>query len=162
MKRIILLCLAIFLAVGASAQNMYRVTGNNVNVRKGPGKNYGVIAFDGCSGWTKWQLDKSDIVRYLGKQKNGFMYVEAMQPSSCSASYREKGWISSQFLKQMKAKCPNCNGKGFFNRPCTDWPDDEGYGHPHACICQHDVMVPGGNYSAGKQVCNRCNGAGYL
>ena len=78
MKRIVLLCLVMFMAVGANAQSMYICTATNVNVRTGPGKNYSVAT----TGWGEpWQISKNDgsysVVRFLGKKKNGYIFLFA-------------------------------------------------------------------------------------
>ena len=65
MKRILAMLLFV-LTIGVNAQNMYRVTGTNVNVRKGPGKNYSVLTwFDWEGNNAFWRLGKADIVRYI-------------------------------------------------------------------------------------------------
>ena len=60
--------------VNADAQRYgqeMRLTGNTVNVRTGPGKQYSVMYVDG---W-KVQFDKGYPVYYAGKKRNGFTYV---------------------------------------------------------------------------------------
>ncbi len=162
MKRILIMMLLLMATMGANAQNMYRVTGTNVNMRKGAGRNYAVLIWYDWNGIQKWQLGKTDVVRYLGQKKNGFMYVEAYQPTVGSSGVTiERGWVSADYLKLMTRKCPNCNGRGYFNSPCNDYPND-GYGHPHACNCQHELLTPSGNWPGDRQMCHKCNGAGYL
>ena len=70
-------------------------TGNNVNVRKGPGKNYGVLIDDLCE--TKCQLFKGDNVKYAGKSKNGFVYVIFWSGYSTGTTRELYGWVSQQY-----------------------------------------------------------------
>ena len=112
-------------AINADAQ--YRegqylyCTGNNVNVRTGPGKNYRVLLLkEGCpicggkkrSCWMcgaskkKYQLfkghglgnfdDGAVYIVYLGKSRNGFLYVETGETIEGSGV---RGWVSAQYLK---------------------------------------------------------------
>lgn len=79
-----------FLLMAMSAYSQSRVTyectGNNVNVRQGPGTNYAVI--QGSRG--KVQLFKGDRVDSDGQQSNGFIHVYCKNTS---------GWVSAQYLK---------------------------------------------------------------
>jgi len=163
MRRNMMIFLLVLAPLSVNAQNMYRVTGNNVNVRKGPGKNYAVLTWEDFYGKEqKWQLDKTDVVRYLGKKKNGFMYVEAYQPVAGSIGQDiERGWVSTEYLKLMTRKCHSCNGRGYFNRPCDEYPD-EGYGHGNYCACSHVLLTPNGDWPGGKVICKKCKGHGYL
>ena len=127
MKRIILFCLVMFLAIGANAQykkgQMLVCTGNNVNVRTGPGKNYPVATISNCficegrnrnctacggrPGRSKYQLMKGDglgecengdiAIEYLGKSKNGFHYVSCYE---CIEGIGTRGWVSAQYLRK--------------------------------------------------------------
>lgn len=63
----------------------YRCTGNNVNVRKGPGTNYAVITYNRC----KIQLFKEEWAEGDGKQSNGFIHI--VKPRD--------GWVSAQYLR---------------------------------------------------------------
>ena len=158
MKRFMMMLLLVMATMGANAQTIYKVTGTNVNVRSGPGKNYSVLTFYGYDGDKKWQLDKTDKVRYLGKKQNGFMYIEAFMPSGGSATPDlEKGWVSAQYLKLAK-KCTNCNGMGFFNRPCRA-QDGSPNMHTYHCDCQSCRLH---SNCGGKQHCHKCYGWGYL
>lgn len=108
MKRILLTLMVMFAAVVANAQKQgFISTGQNVNVRTGPGLKYklakDVVSGDDC------QLDRGQVVTYLGKKKNGFTYV---QVSSTLTEYHCKGWVYSKYLKPVKL-CPVCKGEGY-------------------------------------------------
>ena len=93
---------------GANAQKQgFISTGQNVNVRTGPGKQYPLAKEDFSE--EPCQLDKGMLVRYLGKKKNGFCYVEV---SSMITEYYCKGWVSAKYLRPVKL-CPRCNGEGY-------------------------------------------------
>ena len=74
MKRFSFLLLLMFAVVAVNAQSKgFVCTGDYVNVRTGPGKNYKV--YDVETGH-KRQLSKGDVVKYSGKKKNGFCLVQ--------------------------------------------------------------------------------------
>ncbi len=104
MKRIsiVLMLLCVMLAVNAQ-HNGYVCTGNNVNVRTGPGKNYAV--YDVGDGH-KRQLSKGDVVQNYGKKKNGFCLIQG--PLEWGGDERD-GWVSAQYLRPVKL-CPKCKG----------------------------------------------------
>lgn len=158
MKKLLFLLTMVFTSITVNAQVYYRCTGDNVNVRKGPGTNYAVITNQGFE--TKCQLFKGNVVKYAGKTKNGFTFVSFLNCGQTGAScYRDGGWVASRYLKKMTRKCTACNGKGFFNKPCTDTegPAEDHYG---SCPCQGRYCLHDGCY--GKQHCSKCNGVGYL
>ncbi len=158
MKKNLMIFMLLLTVATVEAQTYYRCTGDNVNVRKGPGKNYAVITNEGFL--TKCQLFKGDVVKYAGKAKNGFTYVKFLNCGQTGAScYPDHGWVSTQYLKKLTRKCNVCNGRGFFNRPCTDTegPAESHYG---ACACQGRYCLHDGCYL--KQHCSNCNGVGYL
>lgn len=158
MKRIFLAMTLLFLAVIANAQTIYRCTGDNVNVRTGPGKNYAVMMNDGFQ--MKCQLFKDSRVRYAGKQRNGFTYVKFLNCGMTGAScYPDYGWVATQYLKPMTRRCPECKGKGYFNRPCKDFPEILPDDHPSACPCSGACLH---DNCRGKQHCHKCGGLGYL
>ncbi len=127
MKRLFLFCLVLFATLGVDAQS-YRVgqklvcTGDNVNVRTGPGKNHRVYLMkEGCPicdgkdrscymcEWAKnkkFQLMKGEgrgkcdegewEIIYQGKSRNGFLYVSIFE---CVEGYGVVGWVSSQYLR---------------------------------------------------------------
>jgi len=118
MKRITFLLLMVMTIMGAKAQ--YRkgqclvCTGNNVNIRKGPGKNYPILSYDRY----KTQLFKRNTVRhslwsasvqieYLGKKQNNFLYVH-IQGIDGDCLPCEDVWVSADYLKP----CPRCKGFG--------------------------------------------------
>ena len=108
MKRILLICLMLSAMLSANAQKQgYICTGQNVNVRTGPGKNYPLAKEDFSE--EKCQLDKGQLVVYMGKKKNGFFYVDV---SSMITEYHCRGWVSAQYLRPVKL-CPACNGEGY-------------------------------------------------
>lgn len=125
MKKLVLFLFLMLAAINVDAQ--YRngqylyCTGNNVNVRTGPGKNYRVFNLkEGCpicSGrqrncWMckgsvgKYQLMKGDglgnfgdgaiYIQYLGKSKNGFLFIETGETVEGSGV---RGWVASQYLR---------------------------------------------------------------
>ena len=108
MKRLFLMCMMLFAVLAANAQKQgYISTGQNVNVRTGPSKKYPLAKDD--FGEEPCQLDKGQLVTYLGKAKNGFLYVEV---SSMITEFHCKGWVSAQYLRPVKI-CPACNGEGY-------------------------------------------------
>jgi hypothetical protein len=158
MKRFFFALMLMCANVVANAQTYYESTGDNVNVRSGPGKNYRVILNDGFE--TKCQLFKGNAVQYAGKVKNGFTYVKFLNCGMTGAScYPDYGWVSSKYLKKLTKKCNVCKGKGFFNRPCTD---SEGSPDSHfgACMCTARYCLHNG--CVGKQHCHNCDGLGYI
>ena len=125
MKKLVLFLFVMLMSINADAQ--YRsgqylyCTGNNVNVRTGPGQNYRVYTVrEGCpicggkqrTCWmcnasrAKYQLSKNDglghfgdgeiYIQYLGKSQNGFLYVETGETVEGSGV---RGWVSSQYLR---------------------------------------------------------------
>ena len=143
MKKILLFCLVMFMAVGANAQ--YRrnqrlyVTTNNVSVRTGPGKNYGVATYyDDCDknstvkavfnkGTGVCALEFGILIEYLGQSKNGYLKVNC-QGNGCPSD-QFTGWIQASYLKPVCSKCggipdgyemennfrkcPKCHGRGY-------------------------------------------------
>ena len=149
MKRQLLLLIFVLSAFVANAQVFYRCTGDYVNVRTGPGKNYRVVIDDAYSPGDKVQLMKDIIVKSHGKARNGFVPISWM--------YWD-GWVSAQYLKPLTHTCSRCNGKGYFNRVCRDF-DGAALQHPRACSCQ-SCGWHGGNCHY-KQHCSACDGVGY-
>ncbi len=143
MKRILLLFTLLLTLAGASyAQVYYKCTGQNVRVRTAPSLKSGIVQYSGAYGSEgPAMLDKGEIVRSLGVQRNGFAKV------AYTGTYNlwEWGWVSLQYLVRAQ-RCSNCGGKGYFNQRC---PECDGAG-VHAC-CDF----------TGKKRCNRCYGVGY-
>lgn len=104
MKRMLLLCFMLMAVLAVNAQRNYVVTGNNVNLRTGPGQNYGNV-------YTQFgdriQLFKGSIVKSLGQKKNGFCKVEIFFRQDGSYS----GWVSARYLKSVRI-CSRCDGNG--------------------------------------------------
>ena len=94
MKRIVTICMLLLMVVAANAQEKgFVCTGNNVNVRKGPGLKYPV--YDVEFG-RKRQLMKGDVVSDCGKRKNGFLLVAG--PLDWGGDERD-GWVSANELR---------------------------------------------------------------
>ena len=142
--------LAIFLfcglAASVEAQTYYRCTGNNVNVRKGPGKNYAVLLYEYAGFSQKQQISKGCVVKFLGQKKNGFMHVEDAYPWQRTTF--GQGWVSAQYLVPA-TKCTNCKGKGRLDEICPECNGD---------ICP---MYNIGACDDGYVRCQECFGAGY-
>lgn len=110
MKRIVYITLLAFAVTGLKAQDAgYVCTGNHVNVRTGPGKNYPV--YDDNGEGPKRQLSKGDVVANLGEKKNGFCLVSGKL--EWGGDERE-GWVSAQYLRPVTL-CPKCFGTGDMN-----------------------------------------------
>ena len=108
MKRIAIVLMMLFAVVAVNAQEKgYVCTGNYVNVRTGPGKNYAV--YDNNTDH-KRQLSKGDVVEYCGKKKNGFILIRQL---GWGEDERD-GWVSAQYLRPVTL-CPECNGTGVVN-----------------------------------------------
>ena len=158
MRRFLMIILVVMTSMSANAQfrkgQVLTCTVDNVNVRKGPGKNYGVLIDKLCE--MKCQLYKGATVKYAGKMQNGFLYVIFDAGCTAGTSHEEYGWVPRQYLKSVLTKrCPKCKGKGYFNRPCQDY-DGEPLYHPNLCSCHR----PWAGY--GKQICHSCNGQGLI
>ena len=106
MKRFAIFIMLLMGAFTAYAQhNGFVCTGNNVNVRTGPGKNYPVYDYNKETGY-KRQIFKGDVVADEGKRKNGFCLISG--PLEWGGDERD-GWVSAQFLKPVTI-CPECGG----------------------------------------------------
>lgn len=93
MKKLLLFMMCL-VAIGiANAQQVYESTGNNVNVRTGPGTNYPVMTKAGTRS-TKAQLFVGDRVTYSGVTKNNFMQVK-----SNDGKWKSTGWVYSDYLR---------------------------------------------------------------
>ncbi len=108
MKKILLICMMLMTVITVNAQEKgFVCTGNNVNVRTGPSKNYPV--YDGGVGTNgKRQLFKGDVVRDCGKRKNGFCLVQGAL--EWGGDERD-GWVSAQYLRPV-ILCKTCFGTG--------------------------------------------------
>mgnify|MGYP002852418135 CR=1 FL=1 len=115
-----MICVVLTAVLAANAQRKgFICTGQTVNVRTGPGKNYPVAKEE--FSMEKCQLDKGMVLRNLGKKKNGFCYVEI---SSAITEYYCKGWVSAQYLRPVTL-CPKCDGEGY--------TEVEGFGEGKEC-----------------------------
>lgn len=104
MKRITIVLMLLFVMLTINAQhNGFVCTGNNVNVRTGPGKNYPVYDSNTPQ---KRQLSKGDVVKNCGKKKNGFCLIQG--PLEWGGDERD-GWVSAQYLRPVTL-CPECDG----------------------------------------------------
>ena len=145
MKKLVLICIMVLTALGVNAQrkgDFLACTGNNVNVRTGPGLNYRVQTHYGNQ---KVQLMKGAgvgdgymdcehetcncVLVYEGKKQNGFMLI-----SYLGEGMNIQGWVSSKYLCKV---CPSCEGY-----PKTY--DD--------CDKENPRLL---------KVCKKCNGRGY-
>lgn len=156
MKRALSILVVLMATLALHSQTLYRCTGDYVNVRTGPGIKYKVV-FDDNWGM-KVQLFKNVVVQSRGKARNGFIPITCFSGQTASGSSPFDGWVSAQYLKPMTKKCSVCHGKGFFNRPCTDF-DGSPETHPVACSCNARFCFHEGCY--GKQHCDECGGLGY-
>ena len=96
MKKLISLILCIFVTTLSYAQTIYESTGDNVNVRKGPGKQYGNVYYN-IARPSRAQLKRGEQVQYLGVTKNGFMKVAHPDDIWQGGS----GWVSAQYLRRV-------------------------------------------------------------
>ena len=110
MKRIVFICIMLFAVISAEAQNMrgFVSTGENVNVRKGPGMRYAVVEGEGG----KIQLFKGEVVIDKGKKKNGFCHIQVNRVDPGSAYFNYDGWVSARYLRAVKL-CSECEGTGY-------------------------------------------------
>ena len=109
MKRLVFVLVSLFVMLTANAQHDgFVCTGNNVNVRTGPGKNYAI--YDTGDGH-KRQLSKGDVVANRGKKKNGFCLIQG--PLEWGGDERD-GWVSAQYLRPVTL-CKICFGTGDMN-----------------------------------------------
>ncbi len=108
MKRItILLVLLLSVAAANAQQKGFVCTGSYVNVRKGPGKNYGFVCEYKNDPKTKVQMQKGSVAVSLGKKRNGFCYVRFIYNTVGEFD----GWVSAQYLRPVNI-CPRCKGWG--------------------------------------------------
>ena len=105
MKKMLFTCLLAIISLAGFAQKEYICTGNNVNVRTGPGMNYPVQQAPGgnCSRG-KIQLFKGERYTFTGERRNGFMKIEGTE--CWPTGY---GWVSAQYLRPV-ILCPVCDG----------------------------------------------------
>jgi len=104
MKKLSTVLMLLFVMMTVNAQHKgFVCTGNNVNVRTGPGKNYSV--YDNNTDH-KRQLSKGDVVINCGKKKNGFYLIQG--PLEWGGDERD-GWVSAQYLRPVTL-CPKCKG----------------------------------------------------
>lgn len=96
MKQIILSLFCLLSCGIICAQDIYESTGDNVNVRKGPGMNYGIVMTN-IARPGKVQLFKGDRVEYLGETKNGFMKINVPESKNAQQSV---AWVSAQYLRK--------------------------------------------------------------
>lgn len=131
MKRFVFLSLLLIavLTVNAQSRKGFVCTGDNVNVRKGPGTNYPVLMSEGA----KLQLDKGEVVISKGKKRNGFCYVHVTKIAFGSAFFDYPGWVSAKYLREVTL-CDECNGTGYVGeiedmKPCGRC-EQKGYVNP--------------------------------
>jgi len=167
MKRLIISFLFVIGYVSVSSQNMYYCTRDEVYVRTGPGSNYSIKRDDGfCD--DKLHLNKDGWVKYSGKTKNEYSLV-TFRFVGCGAGglnlHFEEGWVPTRYLKKLRTKkCTKCNGRGYFNRPCRDFPGNF-VDHPYICSCwARGCWHIGGEDGkcVSKQHCSKCDGNGFI
>lgn len=108
MKRLLLFSIMVLSSLTMIGQTRgFLSTGQNVNVRTGPGKQY-ALARDFMGG-EKCQLTKGQLVIDKGESKNGFRHVYI---SNSYWEYHCEGWVSEQYLKPVRL-CRNCKGEGY-------------------------------------------------
>jgi hypothetical protein len=89
---------------GANADTQFKFyvcTTGNAYVREGPGSNYRIIT-DSFEMPTDLTTIKGDGVLFLGKRKNGYMYVSL---SGSAVSFEYEGWVEARYLKPVCARC---------------------------------------------------------
>ena len=94
MKRTVLLFTLMLSSLISYSQSRteWVLTGDNVNVRTGPGTNYSVMQRNG----SKVQLFKGDRVIDLGEVRSGFVKVKPVNGSWPQSS----GWVASRYLRR--------------------------------------------------------------
>ncbi len=106
MKKIVLICMLLSAVLSVNAQQRgFVCTGNHVNVRTGPGKNYLVVGAE-INPKYKLQLMKGTVVTDEGKRRNGFCLIG--QGLEWGGDERG-GWVSAQYLRPV-ILCPTCGG----------------------------------------------------
>jgi uncharacterized protein YgiM (DUF1202 family) len=109
MKRLLFVMMLLLATMAVNAQkDGFVCTGNNVNVRTGPGKNFPIYDIDTGN---KRQLSKGKVVANCGKKENGFCLVRG--PLEWGGDERE-GWVSAQYLRPVTL-CAKCFGTGNMN-----------------------------------------------
>ena len=101
MKKLVSFFLCILVTTFAYAQNIYVCTGDNVNVRTGPGKQYPNVMHN-IARPSRAQIFKGQEVEYLGVTKNGFMKVSHPDDIWQGGT----GWVSAQYLRRKGAPSP--------------------------------------------------------
>ena len=143
-KKLVTFIMLALTSAHAQREVYYRCTGNNVNVRKGPGAKYGKVMSVGGAKCPMgaMQLFKGNIVVGNGVKRNGFIHINYALPYPC---IEDGGWVSAQYLVPAK-RCASCKGKGVTGRTC---PECNGVGYGYCCN------------NTGKDLCPRCAGVGY-
>ena len=133
MKRIVLLfALILTLGVSASAQVVYKCTGDRVRVRTAPNMNSSQKQYDydggrGLEGAIS--LYKGELLESTGKQRNGFIEVSPINYVGCG--WYGTGWVSAKYLVKVKP-CSKCSGFGWLGivgGPKETCPVCKGKGH---------------------------------
>ena len=98
MRRLFLLSLLAFVAIGANAQSAFRCNANNVSVKNGPGSKYRRVL-----SWGEMPviLSKGDIVYFDGVRRNGYVKISDSSPRQPGW---EGGWALAKFFVPMKKK----------------------------------------------------------
>ena len=97
MRRLLLILACVLTGAVCQAQSVYECTGDNVNVRRGPGKNYEIV-YTNIARPGKVQLFKGETVTYLGEKRNGFMKVKISDDKNPQPG---PTWVSAQYLRKL-------------------------------------------------------------
>lgn len=133
-------------SISSQSTQYFRVTANNVVVRKYPnvkarrvkeGLGYGFFN-------SYISLSKGTIVFNEGKRKNGYVLVSDTYYYAMT-KWEDAGWVAAKYLVPA-VKCKDCSGEGVLNRKCSYC---KGKGC-HSCF-----------KADGKMICEACSGVGY-
>ena len=133
-------------SISSQSTQYFRVTANNVVVRKYPnvkarrvkeGLGYGFFN-------SYISLSKGAIVFNEGKRKNGYVLVSDTYYYAMT-KWEDAGWVAAKFLIPA-VKCKDCSGEGVLNQKCT---------HCNGEGCDWCWRADG------QMVCESCDGVGY-
>lgn len=129
----------------------FRVNTDKLNVRTGPGANYGIAKVwgEGMSRSGNWSLKRGDIVCTKYKSKNGFVKIRMAKDRYNFEDSWESRWVALNLLTLAEV-CETCDGDGYTGDIC-DCCGGEGCDHEGG----EDCCVNG--YAN----CSDCDGNGY-
>ena len=134
------------LCLNINAQSYYKCIANKVAVKEQPSSRAATTRYQ-AQGYYSDPLyfHKNDIVKYKGKKRNGYMFVQDAEDY-----FLQEGWVPVKYFTPA-VRCGTCKGKGRLNVRC---PECNGAGCP--------VVSGGGRWCLdGYKYCSRCDGAGY-